>query len=815
MGKFAPLPKAEMDTAPIPFPERPDEGELVAPAPADAPVLPTHHRYGEPTARWAYRNEAGALLFWICRFDPPDERKQILPLTLWRDLTGELRWRWKAYPAPRPLYNLDKLAAQPDAPVVVVEGEKSADAATQIFSKSVVTTAPGGAQAATKADWSSIAGRRVLIWPDADAPGGAYGQTVAAILFELGCEVSIIDAVALASVLADGQSREPVPGWDAADAVTEWGVRELRHAAYQYAEPFEPGPSYVSWGPFSMGAGGLTMEVTKGRGDKAETVKEWISAPFEVLGASRDGAGRDWGKWLRWRDGDGREHVRHVGDAELQGDAGALAGRLAGEGLKIDRNQQKALAFYLCGVTVKGRVTLVSRTGWHNVGGQDVFVLPGETIGGRRGERIVLDAMASGPYEALGTLDDWKSGVGALAADHTLAVLSISVALAGPLLHLAGQEGGGLNLFGPSSKGKTTILQAGASVWGRGAAPGYVRAWRATANGLEGMAASASDTALVLDELGVIEARDFAAAVYGLANGSGKARAGRDGGLREPKSWRVLVLSSGEVPSAIKLAEDRGRRARAGQMVRLLDIPADRGCGFGAFDNGGPNGEAATLSKRLKSAAAAAYGTAGPEFVRRLISKGIDGDAVRAIIIEFVAKVMPSGADGQVDRAAQRLGLIAAAGELATLLGVVPWREGQASDAASWAFSRWVEQRGGTEPAEARQAIETVRLIIEQHGDARFEPVDCASEGRLVNNRLGWRKGDGAEREWWIPSETWKADICAGLNPQFVAKALAERGFLRTQGSGGLQCKVNLGGTSRANAYVVLAAILEGGDDAA
>src|SRR5262249_38456983 len=146
-----------------------------------------------------------------------------------------------------------------------------------------------------------------------------------------------------------------------------------------------------------------------------------------------------------------------------------------------------------------------------------------------------------------------------------------------------------------SSKGKTTLLQMAASVWGRGGTPGYVRSWRATANGLEGAAASATDTALILDELSVVEARDAAAAIYGLANGSGKARAGRDGSLREPRSWRVLFISSGEVPVDAKLIEDRGRKSRAGQLVRMLDIPASRA--FGVFDHAGPDGDAAAVAK--------------------------------------------------------------------------------------------------------------------------------------------------------------------------------------------------------------------------
>lgn len=231
------------------------------------------------------------------------------------------------------------------------------------------------------------------------------------------------------------------------------------------AKRCDAGPSFVSWGAFTMDAGGLTQETTKGRGEKAETVTEWISAPFEILGACRDPNGCAWGKFLSWRDADGRAHVRHVTDAALQGEAGPLSAMLASDGLAINRSQQRVFAVYLSGATVKGRVTVVSRTGWHLIGGHAVFVLANETIGPRGAERVILDAAALGPYESRGSLDDWKEGVGALARGHALPILAISAALAGPLLHLAGQEGGGLNIFGGSSKGKTTILQAAGSVF--------------------------------------------------------------------------------------------------------------------------------------------------------------------------------------------------------------------------------------------------------------------------------------------------------------------------------------------------------------
>ena len=578
---------------------------------------------------------------------------------------------------------------------------------------------------------------------------------------------------------SNGQSSTPSP------AALQAGLRRKRKVEApashpRPAGPYRPGPVFVSWGDFTMNASGLTQKVTKDRGGHAPAKFVQISAPFEILGACRDPHGHAWGKFLRWHDADNRLHVRHVSDAALQGDPAALCAGLASDGLRINRSQQRAFAVYLSGAMVGGRATLVNRTGWHEIAGQSVFVLAEKTIGSRGTETVILDAGAAGPYEACGTLQAWQAGVGTLAQGHVLPVLMISAAFAGPLLHLAGEEGGGIHVFGGSSKGKTTVLQMAASVWGRGATPGYVRAWRATANGLEGAAASASDTVLVLDELGVADARDAAAAIYGLANGTGKMRAVRDGSLRAPQSWRVLVLSTGEVPIETKLADDKGRKARAGQLVRLLDIPADRGTGFGVFDRGGHDGNPGTLAKDCKQAASSAYGTAGPEFVQRIICEGAGeiGVQVRGIAEVFVADHVVAPADGQIIRAAQRLALIAAAGELATALNIVPWQKGEASAAAAWALDQWIAGRGGAEPAEVRQAIEQVQLIIERHGESRFDSLDDP-DAKPVNNRIGWRKGSGSHREWWIPPQVWKSEICAGLDPVMVARTLAERGMLR------------------------------------
>ena len=198
MNKFAPLTADELAATPLVTPPMQHDGELVSPIPPDAPAAPAGiSNTGTPTSVWEYPDANGGLAFEVIA-SIRRTASSSAALTLWR--TAWLaRMALEVVPAPRPLYNLDKLAASPEAPVVFCEGEKAADGAASVFPRSVCITSPGGSQSASKADWSKLAGRRVLIWPDADEPGAKYAQEVAAILHSLGCEVSITDAMALAA----------------------------------------------------------------------------------------------------------------------------------------------------------------------------------------------------------------------------------------------------------------------------------------------------------------------------------------------------------------------------------------------------------------------------------------------------------------------------------------------------------------------------------------------------------------------------------------------------------------------------------------
>lgn len=187
----------------------------------------THRR---PVLVHPYRDGAGLLLGYVLRVEyvRDGRRQKFTPtLTYCEDAGGDRRWCVIPFPRPRPLYRLDGLAARPDAVVLMVEGEKTADAARALLPGMAVTTWPGGAKAYHLCDFAPLRGRRVIGVPDADKEGRAAfdgrvigrGKRAAGIL-EL-----------LAALGADASRVEPpaglAEGWDLADALAEgWGKAE-------------------------------------------------------------------------------------------------------------------------------------------------------------------------------------------------------------------------------------------------------------------------------------------------------------------------------------------------------------------------------------------------------------------------------------------------------------------------------------------------------------------------------------------------------------------------------------------------------------
>jgi putative DNA primase/helicase len=289
---------------------------------------------------------------------------------------------------------------------------------------------------------------------------------------------------------------------------------------------------------------------------------------------------------------------------------------------------------------------------------------------------------------------------------------------------------------------------------------------------------------------------------------------------------------------------EAGKRIRAGQELRMVDMPADAGRGYGLFENLHDKESGAVLSQHLTRACEARHGTLGRAWLEWLTEHaGEWAQELRQEVDALVAEFVPETADGQVQRAGRRFALVGAAGELATRQGLTGWPPGVAKKGALTCFLAWVNARpAGFGSSERAEALRQVRGWLEKNGDALLTWWHRAMDDRRPNTamRAGFRrlvdeKGapvkfdaasdycdsrapdegrstDEALIEYLIFPEAFKAEVCKGLDAGFVARVLKEEGHLRHDRDR-LTAKHRIKGVGLSSVFHLLPSIMsEGGD---
>lgn len=459
----------------------PPAGKWVHPVPADAPRPPAGNtKHGKPSQVWTYRDAAGAVLFYHCRFDARGQRKQFAPVTLWRDKSERVAWAWKWPPAPVPLYGLPALASHPDTAVILVEGERAAGAAAQLFPDHPVLTWCGGAGAVGKADLRPLSGRECWIWRDNDEAGEQAARKLIFRLREVGAgpikrvdldlfaQLPHLDSQGRPSLLAgaplesgDDAADLLEMGWTAAHIglllqspnflLTQAPPESAKSPSDEQAKPATSvGPS-----SFDMTEFGLFFNGPKG--------SFRVCPAFTVQALVRDPDGAGWGLLIEVNDPDNRRHKIIVPHRFLKGDGAAALEMFLDRGLVPRKGCDGYLIEYLREVKTERRARVTNRVGWHGEGDTAVYVLPEKTFGSSAGEVWLFEP--EGPrvnaFKTRGTLAEWRESVATLCGGNSRLLFVVSGAFAAPLLHPLGAESGGINFVGVSSGGKTTMLKVG------------------------------------------------------------------------------------------------------------------------------------------------------------------------------------------------------------------------------------------------------------------------------------------------------------------------------------------------------------------
>jgi putative DNA primase/helicase len=463
--------------------------------------------------------------------------------------------------------------------------------------------------------------------------------------------------------------------------------------------------------------------------------------------------------------------------AELAGDGAVILGGLLGRDYSFKRRQKQLLLDYLHGLGshIEQTFTVTDSSGW--VGRS--FVLPHKTHGDENMKFRDVDVSPDSITEIKGTLQGWKDGVAARCANNSRLILGLGISFAAPLLPIVDIESGGFHLVGGTSKGKTTILSVAASVTGVKDIPH----WRTTTNGLESIATAYNHLCLPLDEIGQADPKDVGNIAYMLANGAGKSRMTKNLTNRKGKTWRLMVLSSGEITLG-NYMKQAGITQKGGQEVRLPDVPAlPKGSQYGCFETIHqaeiPEQFVASLEANVKDH----RGSALDAFLSRLVLDVADpqfaGQLAKQVHLT-AARLSEGTIDSAIGRVAKRFALVQVALGIAHRYDLLPFPAGQIGWAIGVCFQDWLRARGGDGSIEIKNAVERIEhlLVTNEFSDRVFTLPN--NNDRPIRNLLGYRKVDfeGNTEEFWIPPSVFDKEFCDGVNKTELTKELQRLGWL-------------------------------------
>ncbi|WP_023639908.1 TOPRIM and DUF927 domain-containing protein [Dickeya zeae] len=516
----------------------------------------------------------------------------------------------------------------------------------------------------------------------------------------------------------------------------------------------------------------ITPKVDKESGEIINN-ESWLCSPLAVVGIGRDD--KDQYLIMRWRPiGATADTTQAIPLADIGEREGWRTLKNGGVNVTTKNSLRAILADWLQRSAARDIWHIAHATGWQC----GAYLMPdGEIIG--TPDRPVLfsgrSAAAAG-YTVSGTAEGWRDTVARLAGGNYAMMTGIAAALAAPLIGLVGADGFGIHFYEQSSAGKTTTASVATSLYGN---PELLRlTWYGTALGLANEAAAHNDALMPLDEVGQgADPVSVAQAAYALFNGVGKLQGAKEGGNRELKRWRTVAISTGEMDLETFIASV-GRKTKAGQLVRLLNIPLSKTARFHEHANGKQHADA------LKDACLQYHGAAGRAWIKHLADHPQQAiEAVRAAETRW-RSLIPADYGEQVHRVAARFAVMEAALSLGRV--ITGWDEQTGRDAIQHSFNAWVREFG-TGNKEHQQIIEQCEAFLNAHGLSRFAPLPYNPQDLPIRDLAGYRdrgKHDAAPMMFYTFPATFEGEIARGFNVRQFAEILRGAGMLTPPTSG-------------------------------
>ncbi|SZA71631.1 DNA primase [Klebsiella pneumoniae] len=517
----------------------------------------------------------------------------------------------------------------------------------------------------------------------------------------------------------------------------------------------------------------VTPKVDK---DSGEVINQeaWLCSPLEVVGTGRDD--KDQYLIIRWQAfGVSALTTAAIPLADIGEREGWRTLKAGGINVTTKSSLRAILADWLQRSGARELWRVAHATGWQC----GAYIMPdGEVIG--TPEHPVLfngRSSAAAGYTVKGTAEDWRGSVAHLVAGNYSMMTATAAALAAPLIGLAGADGFGIHFYEQSSAGKTTTANVASSLYGN---PDLLRlTWYGTALGLANEAAAHNDGLMPLDEVGQgSDPVSVSQSAYALFNGVGKLQGAKEGGNRDLKRWRTVAISTGEMDLETFIA-GAGRRTKAGQLVRLLNIPLSKAVRFHEHRNGKQHADA------LKEAYQHHHGAAGRLWIKWLADHQQQAtEAVRECEARW-RSLIPADYGEQVHRVAARFAILEAA--LLLSAGITGWDAQTCRDAVQHSYNAWLREFG-TGNKEHQQIIEQTEAFLNAYGLSRFAPFPYSPADLPIKELAGYRRRQGEHDEspisFYTFPATFEKEIAAGFNHKQFAEVLKRAGMLTPPSSG-------------------------------
>lgn len=504
------------------------------------------------------------------------------------------------------------------------------------------------------------------------------------------------------------------------------------------------------------------------------TRESWLCSALEVIGTGIDDSKTRY-LILRWRPfGSKGDTVQAIPFADIGEREGWRTLKAGGVNVTTKSGLRATLADWLQSCA-NGEVWRIAHaTGWQC----GAYIMPDGEIIGTPDQPVLFNGRSSAAsgYTTSGTVESWRDSVGRLAFGNYSMMTGVAAALAAPLIGLAGADGFGIHLYEQSSAGKTTTANVASSLYGN---PDVLRlTWYGTALGLANEAAAHNDALMPLDEIGQgADPVEVYKSAYALFNGTGKLQGAKEGGNRDLKRWRTVAISTGEMDLETFIAS-AGRKAKAGQLVRLLNIPMRRAVRFHEHANGKHHADA------LKDAYQHHHGVAGREWVKWLADHQHEAVVAVRAAEERWRSLIPPDYGEQVHRVGARFAIL----EAALLLGkvITGWDEQTCRDAIQYSYNAWLREFG-TGNKEHQQIIEQTEAFLNAYGMSRFAPFPYDPTSLPISNMAGYRQKGGHETDpivFYTFPAAFEGEIARGFNSRQFAEVLKKAGMLTPPTSG-------------------------------